>query len=142
MIILYLYFFSKIIELVNSVGEPVLFFTGSRLRLPLKKAWLPAHGSHFLKFLLPALVHSSLTPCSRLLEAVFRSFYLLPNSLWKLVIFIWKYFVLEIFYIRNFCPIIVKCKNNTHSIFQPSFTVGMYIYIIHVIEINENSYRI
>ena len=31
------------------------FFTGSRLRLPLKKVWLPAPWSPFNKFILPAL---------------------------------------------------------------------------------------
>ena len=37
-----------------SVGEPVPFFTGSRLRLPLKKACISDPWSRFYKFLLTA----------------------------------------------------------------------------------------
>ena len=36
-----------------SVGDPALFFTGSQLRLPLKKG--PDPGSCIYKFLMPAL---------------------------------------------------------------------------------------
>ena len=42
----------------TSVGAPVSFFTGTRLRLPLKNAWIPApwiftgsrSGSHLKRF--------------------------------------------------------------------------------------------
>ena len=45
-----------------------IFFTNSRLHLPLKKSWLPAPGSRFYKFLLPA---PALAPS-------FKDFYRLP----------------------------------------------------------------
>ena len=44
-------------------------------RLPLKKAWLPATGSHFYKFLLLFLRIPLKRPGSRLLGAVIRGFY-------------------------------------------------------------------